>query len=99
MKTYARCLIDSFIATQDDEIASTTDMANVIQKFVELDKDMCHALTEYREYSEQYNRTSFEVQLKRQALEAFGEAIKMFEDQMKLQEKFQKEAQPHEIST
>nr|XP_033341420.1 uncharacterized protein LOC117229216 isoform X1 [Megalopta genalis] len=84
---------------QDDEIASTTDTINVIQKFVELDKETSHALTEYKEYSEQYNRTTFEVQLKRQALEAFTEAIKMFEDQMKLQEKFQKEAQPHEIST
>ncbi|XP_071862006.1 phosphatidylinositol 3-kinase regulatory subunit alpha isoform X2 [Bombus fervidus] len=84
---------------QDDEIASTTDMANVAQKYVELDKEITDALKEYRELSELYNRTSFEVQLKRQALEAFSEAIKMFEDQMKLQEKFQKEAQPHEIST
>ncbi|XP_076658734.1 phosphatidylinositol 3-kinase regulatory subunit alpha [Halictus rubicundus] len=83
---------------QDDEIASTTDITNVVQKFIELDKDVSRALSEYREYSEQYNRTSYEVQLKRQALEAFTEAIKMFEDQMKLQEKFQKEAQPHEIS-
>ncbi|XP_043525585.1 phosphatidylinositol 3-kinase regulatory subunit alpha isoform X2 [Frieseomelitta varia] len=84
---------------QDDEIASTTDMANVAQKYVELDKEITDALKEYKELSELYNRTSFEVQLKRQALEAFSEAIKMFEEQMKLQEKFQKEAQPHEIST
>ncbi|XP_043256902.1 phosphatidylinositol 3-kinase regulatory subunit alpha isoform X1 [Colletes gigas] len=84
---------------QDDEIASTTDMTNVAQKYVELDKDITHALTEYKEFSELYNRTAYEVQLKRQALEAFAEAIKMFDEQMKLQEKFQKEAQPHEIST
>ncbi|XP_076667877.1 uncharacterized protein LOC143368733 isoform X2 [Andrena cerasifolii] len=84
---------------QDDEIASTTDMANVAQKYVELDKEINHAFTEYKDLSELYNKTSFEVQLKRQALEAFAEAIKMFEDQAKLQEKFQKEAQPHEIST
>ncbi|XP_043801308.1 uncharacterized protein LOC122719497 isoform X1 [Apis laboriosa] len=84
---------------QDDEIASTTDMANVAQKYIELDKDITDALKEYKDLSELYNRTSFEVQLKRQALEAFSEAIKMFEDQMKLQEKYQKEAQPHEIST
>ncbi|XP_076178357.1 phosphatidylinositol 3-kinase regulatory subunit alpha isoform X2 [Ptiloglossa arizonensis] len=84
---------------QDDEIASTTDMTNVAQKYVELDKEINHALTEYKNFSELYNRTAFEVQLKRQALEAFSEAIKMFDEQMKLQEKFQKEAQPHEIST
>ncbi|KOC68223.1 Phosphatidylinositol 3-kinase regulatory subunit alpha [Habropoda laboriosa] len=84
---------------QDDEIASTTDMVNVAQKYVELDKEITDALKEYKDFSEMYNRTVFEVQLKRQALEAFTEAIKMFEDQMKLQDKFQKEAQPHEIST
>ncbi|XP_017888284.1 phosphatidylinositol 3-kinase regulatory subunit alpha isoform X2 [Ceratina calcarata] len=83
---------------QDDEIASM-DMTNVAQKYVELDKDINEALKIYKESSEMYSRTSFEVQLKRQALEAFSEAIKMFEDQMKLQEKYQKEAQPHEIST
>ncbi|KZC12898.1 Phosphatidylinositol 3-kinase regulatory subunit alpha, partial [Dufourea novaeangliae] len=84
---------------QDDEISSTTDMSNVIQKYVELEEETSRGLTEYRDISELYNRTSYEVQLKRQALEAFAEAVKMFEDQMKLQEKFQKEAQPHEIST
>ena len=73
-------------------------MANVAQKYVELDKEITVALKDYKELSELYNRTSFEVQLKRQSLEAFSEAIKVFEDQTKLREKFQKEAQPHEIS-
>lgn len=83
---------------QDDEIVST-DMANVVQKYLELDKDTNRALAQYRGFSELYNTTTLEVQLKRQALEAFAEAIKMFDEQMKLQEKFQAEAQPHEIST
>lgn len=74
-------------------------MANVVQKYIELDKELTDALKEYLGFSEMYNRTASEVQLKRQALEAFSEAIKMFEDQTKLQEKFQKEAQPHEILT
>ncbi|KAK0168573.1 hypothetical protein PV327_002358 [Microctonus hyperodae] len=85
---------------QDDEIASTTkDMPNVVQKFIELDKEMQNQIKQFQDCSDLYNRTAYEVQLKRQALEAFSEAIKMFEDQMKLQEKFQKEAQPHEITT
>ncbi|XP_043281420.1 phosphatidylinositol 3-kinase regulatory subunit alpha isoform X2 [Venturia canescens] len=84
---------------QDDEIASTTDTANVFKKYVELDKEMTDKLRQWQECSEIYGRTSYEVQLKRQALEAFSEAIKMFEDQMKLQELYHKEAQPHEIST
>ncbi|KAF7401655.1 hypothetical protein HZH68_007475 [Vespula germanica] len=84
---------------QDDEIASTTDMATVKQKFAELSKEIVDTCRQYQDCSELYSKTAYEVQLKRQALEAFSEAIKMFEDQMKLQEKFQKEAQPHEIST
>ncbi|XP_011307012.1 uncharacterized protein Pi3K21B [Fopius arisanus] len=85
---------------QDEEIASTTkDMPNVVQKFIELDREMHNHMKQYQECSELYNRTAYEVQLKRQALDAFCEAIKMFEDQMKLQEKFQKEAQPHEKCT
>ncbi|XP_011154878.1 phosphatidylinositol 3-kinase regulatory subunit alpha isoform X3 [Harpegnathos saltator] len=84
---------------QDDEIANTTDMTKVVQKFVELEKDITDTIRQYQNCSDLYGKTAYEVQLKRQALEAFSEAIKMFEEQMKLQEKFQKEAQPHEIST
>lgn len=84
---------------QDDEIANTTDMAKVEQKHKELDNDLMETIRQYQNYSELYTKTAYEVQLKRQALEAFTEAIKMFEEQMKLQERFQKEAQPHEIST
>lgn len=84
---------------QDDEIANTTDMAKVVQKFVELEKEISDTIRQYQHCSDLYGKTAYEVQLKRQALEAFTEAIKMFEEQMKLQERFQKEAQPHEIST
>ncbi|XP_051171455.1 phosphatidylinositol 3-kinase regulatory subunit alpha isoform X2 [Leptopilina boulardi] len=84
---------------QEDEIASNTDMSKVVQKFIEILKNLNETLRQHKDCYDLYNRTAYEVQLKRQALEAFSEAIKMFEDQMKLQEKFQTEAQPHEIST
>lgn len=74
-------------------------MAKVMQKFVELEKDITDTARQYQHCFDLYSKTAYEVQLKRQSLEAFAEAIKMFEEQMKLQEKFQKEAQPHEIST
>ena len=83
---------------QDDEIASTMDMAKVIQRYVELDRDVTDTMSKYHEISDIYSRTTYEVTLKRQALEAFSEAFKMFDDQTKLQEKFQTEAQPHEIA-
>lgn len=74
-------------------------MSKVVQKFIEILKNLNETLRQHKDCYDLYNRTANEVQLKRQALEAFSEAIKMFEDQMKLQEKFQTEAQPHEIST
>ncbi|KAM0736326.1 Phosphatidylinositol 3-kinase regulatory subunit alpha [Formica fusca] len=84
---------------QEDEIANTTDMAKVLQKFLELEKEVNDGIRQYHHCWDLYTRTANEVGLKIQALEAFEEAIKMFEEQIKLQERFQKEAQPHEIST
>ena len=37
------------------------------------------------------------MNLKRQALDAFKETVAMFEEQIKIQEKYKNEAQPHEI--
>ena len=51
----------------------------------------------YDQYYEDYTRCSQEIVLKKQALDAFGEAVAMFEEQMKLHEKFQREAHRHEI--
>lgn len=74
-------------------------MTKVKQKFAELEKEIFDTVRQYQNCSDLCLKTTNEVTLKRQALEAFTEAIKMFEEQMKLQERCQKEAQPHEIST
>ncbi|XP_024940412.1 phosphatidylinositol 3-kinase regulatory subunit alpha isoform X5 [Cephus cinctus] len=83
---------------QDDEIPSTANPRVIIEKYIEIDKEVMDTLRQYQDCSELYGKTAYEVQLKLQALEAFSEAIKMFEDQTKLQDKFHKEGQPHEIS-
>lgn len=51
----------------------------------------------YDQYHEDYSRCSQEIQLKKQALDAFDEAVTMFEEQIRLHEKFQREAHRHEI--
>jgi len=84
---------------QDEEISSTTDTSKVVQRLVELDKDYEMKTKLYDDYSEDFVLTSKEIQLKRQALDAFSETVSMFEEQIRLQEKFQKEAQPHEIKS
>lgn len=84
---------------QDEEIASSCDMEKVAARLVELDKEYLAKTKTYDDYSEEFVLTSKEISLKRQALDAFTETVGMFEEQIKLQEKFQKEAQPHEIKS
>ncbi|XP_046457115.1 phosphatidylinositol 3-kinase regulatory subunit alpha-like isoform X4 [Daphnia pulex] len=51
----------------------------------------------YDQYHDDYSRCSHEIQFKKTALDAFDEAVAMFEEQLRLQEKFQREAHRHEI--
>lgn len=51
----------------------------------------------YDDLSGSYLVSGADIQMKRCALDAFNETINMFRDQIKLQEKMQNEAQPHEI--
>jgi len=84
---------------QDDEISSMTDVSNVAQKLVEIHKEYLAKTRMYDDYSEDFIHTSQEIQLKHQALDAFRGAVAMFEEQIRIQEKFQCEAQPHEIKS
>lgn len=84
---------------QEDEIASTTDIEKVVQKLVEINKEYNSKTKLFEDFFEEYNLTSQEIQLKRHAHDAFTEAVSMFEEQIKLQEKCQKDAQPHEIKS
>lgn len=69
----------------------------MVQRLVELDKEYQQKTKQYDDYSEDFVLTSKEINLKRQALDAFTETVAMFKDQIRLQERFDKEAQPHEI--
>lgn len=84
---------------QEEEISSNNDLEKVAAKLVELYEEYHSKTKTYDDYSENFSATSKEIQLKRQALDAFKETVCMFEEQTKIQEKFQKEAQPHEIKS
>jgi phosphoinositide-3-kinase regulatory subunit alpha/beta/delta len=43
------------------------------------------------------NKTTHEVTMKRQAMDAFVEAISMFKEQVRVHEEFKTKAQPHEV--
>ncbi|XP_022189203.2 phosphatidylinositol 3-kinase regulatory subunit alpha isoform X2 [Nilaparvata lugens] len=84
---------------QEEEIASSSDIEKVATKLLEIHDTYVAKTKQYDEYSEEFENINKEINLKRQALDAFIETVIMFEDQIKLQERFQKEAQPHEVKS
>lgn len=84
---------------QEDEIGNTADIAKVVQAFDEIDKEYTAKTKCYDDYHEDLLKTIQAIQLKKQALDAFSEAVNMFEDQIKLQEGFHDQAQPHETKS
>ncbi|XP_063228380.1 phosphatidylinositol 3-kinase regulatory subunit gamma-like [Bacillus rossius redtenbacheri] len=84
---------------QEDEISSTTDKDKVVERLVEIHKEYMLKTETYDNYYEVFSRTSQEIGLKRQALDAFVEAVGMFKDQLAVQESFKSKAQPHEVKS
>lgn len=84
---------------QEEDIPNNADTDKLIQKLVDIHKEYIAKNKMFEDVSEDYNRTLYEVNLKKEALKAFTEAVQMFNDQIKLQDKFNKEAQPHEIKS
>lgn len=77
--------------------AGNGDVEKMKQRLDEVHRDYLARSRLYDQYYEDYSRCSQEIQLKKQALDAFGEAVAMFEEQLCLHEKFQREAHRHEI--
>lgn len=77
--------------------AGNGDIEKMKQRLDEVNRDYLSRSKLYDQYYEDFSRCSQEIQLKKQALDAFGEAVNMFEEQIRLHEKFQREAHRHEI--
>lgn len=76
----------------DDEAAKPTE--KLVQCFFETHKDYVEATCAFNQMLEKYNNSSNERILKKQAFDAFSEAIKMFKHQETLQKQYVPE--PHE---
>lgn len=76
----------------DDEAAKSTE--KLVQCFIETHKDYVETTCEFNQMLENYRNSNNERALKRQAFDAFSEAIKMFKNQVTLQEQYVPE--PHE---
>ncbi|XKL65500.1 hypothetical protein PGB90_008920 [Kerria lacca] len=84
---------------QDEEIPGNANIDEVFERFVNLYKQLMLKTKTYDDLSGSYLVSGADIQMKRCALDAFNETINMFRDQIKLQEKMQNEAQPHEIKS
>ncbi|XP_069483488.1 phosphatidylinositol 3-kinase regulatory subunit alpha isoform X2 [Ambystoma mexicanum] len=76
---------------QQDQVVKEDSIDAVGKKLHEYNLQFQDKSREYDRLYEDYTRTSQEIQMKRTAIEAFNETIKIFEEQCQTQEKYSKE--------
>ncbi|XP_053688857.1 phosphatidylinositol 3-kinase regulatory subunit alpha isoform X2 [Sabethes cyaneus] len=81
---------DNYIASAGD------DTPRLAQKFIDAVQQYNEKQLERKRLTEAYTTAKNSSDLKKQAQEAFAEAEKLFNEQLAIQAKFEKEAQPHE---
>lgn len=89
--------VSRFMQADDDE-ENNTDVNNICQKLMSINKEYLAKSKQYDQFYDRFTRTVQDITLKRQALDAFTETLTFFEEQIQMQDKFRKEAEPHEIS-
>lgn len=81
---------------QEDELYKTLSIEKLVTNLIEVNDGLFDKNKMFEVLVDDFNKTSQEVSSKRQALDALKELVKLFKDQVRMQEKFQTEAQPHE---
>ncbi|KAG8456545.1 hypothetical protein GDO86_002359 [Hymenochirus boettgeri] len=76
---------------QQDQVVKEDSIEAVGKKLREYNVQFQEKNQEYDRLYEDYTRTSQEIQMKKTAIEAFNETIKIFEEQCQTQEKYSKE--------
>uniref|UniRef100_A0A8C6TH52 Phosphoinositide-3-kinase regulatory subunit 1 n=1 Tax=Neogobius melanostomus TaxID=47308 RepID=A0A8C6TH52_9GOBI len=76
---------------QQDQVVKEDSIEAVGKQLHEYHLQYQKKNSEYDRLYEEYTRTSQEIQMKRTAIEAFNETIKIFEEQCQTQERFSKE--------
>ncbi|KYO29209.1 hypothetical protein Y1Q_0009977 [Alligator mississippiensis] len=76
---------------QQDQVVKEDSIEAVGKKLHEYNSQFQEKSREYDRLYEDYTRTSQEIQMKRTAIEAFNETIKIFEEQCQTQERYSKE--------
>lgn len=83
----------------NDETTNITDLDKLAQKFVDTHNDFIAKTQEFDQMLDIYTKTETDRNFKRQAHMAYLEAVQLFEHQIKLQDQYRQQAQPHEIKS
>lgn len=83
--------IHFFSFPPQDQVVKEDNIEAVGKKLHEYHQQYQEKNREYDRLYEEYTRTSQEIQMKRTAIEAFNETIKIFEEQCQTQERYSKE--------
>lgn len=81
---------------EKDDTGNTSDLNKLVQRFVDVHRDYVEKTHYFDQKMDNYKRTEIERTLKRQAHEAFLQAVFMFEHQIRLQDQYSEKAEPHE---
>ncbi|XP_066258840.1 phosphatidylinositol 3-kinase regulatory subunit gamma isoform X3 [Euwallacea similis] len=84
---------------QEEELAKTENIDKLETKLKQISKNYLERNLEFERVSKDFNETLQDIQTRRLSLNAFRELVNVFEEQTLIQEKFQSEAQPHEIKS
>lgn len=87
----------SRFAHQDTECLDD-DIDKVVQKYLEVRKKLGGREKDFEENHVKYKKIEHDLDIKRQAFEAFHEAEQLFDEQLSTQKRYQAEAQPHEVA-
>lgn len=83
--------------TDDDTLINYNDIDKLVQKYLEVHKELNSREKEYENLFSEYKRIDHELDIKWTAFEAFHEAEQLFDEQLATQKRYQNEAQPHEM--
>nr|CAG4639586.1 EOG090X0F8Y [Daphnia magna] len=83
--------------TEEVEASNSDDLGKMRKQLESAHLEYLNRSRQYNLYRDDYSRCSQEIQFKKQASDAFDVAVLMFEEQLLLHDKFQREAHRHEI--
>nr|SVE86436.1 EOG090X0F8Y [Daphnia similis]SVE87063.1 EOG090X0F8Y [Daphnia similis] len=82
---------------EEVEVSNSDDLGKMRKQLESAHLEYLNRSRQYSLYHEDYSRCLQEIQFRKQASDAFDVAVLMFEEQLLLHDKFQREAHRHEI--